>query len=162
MLHIGRRKVRIPYTFAAMVSVSNNEEHILRTLKKTGHLPSDATKEQEQDALIRVRKAGHWAHHYGPEEYNIAIKESLEVPADITEPEKEALRELADYILAKHTEEETQFEIFEMAKRRDIKPGKLFKTAYLLLLGKPRGPKLGPFVLALDTDFVVKRLRLEA
>ncbi len=163
MLHIGsRRKVRIPYTFAAMVSVSNNEEHILRTLKKTGHLPADATKEQEQDALVRVRKAGYWAHHYGPEEYNIAIKEKLEVPEDITEPEKEALREMADYVLAKHTEEETQFEIFEMAKRRGIKPGKLFKTAYMLLLGKPRGPKLGPFVLALDTDFVVKRLRLEA
>jgi lysyl-tRNA synthetase class 1 len=70
MLHIGsRRKVRIPYTFAAMVSVSNNDEHILRTLKKTGHLPADATKEQEQDALTRVRKAGYWAHHYGPEEY---------------------------------------------------------------------------------------------
>ena len=49
-----------------------------------------------------------------------------------------------------------------MAKRRGIKPGKLFKTAYMLLLGKPRGPKLGPFVLALDTDFVTKRLRLEA
>ena len=60
--------------------------------------------------------------------------------------------------MAKHTEEETQYEIFEMAKRRDIKPGKLFKTTYLLLLGKPRGPKLGPFLLALNSDFVAKRL----
>lgn len=157
-----RRKIRIPYTFAAMVSASRNEEHILRTLKKTGHLPADATKEQEQDALTRVKLAGYWARNYGPEEYNISIKDNLEVPADITEAEKDALREMADYIEARHTEEETQYEIFEMAKRRDIKPARLFKTAYGLLLGKPRGPKLGPFLLALDTDFVVKRLRLEA
>ena len=162
MLHIGRRKVRIPYTFAAMVSVSRNDEHILNTLKKTGHLPADATKEQEQDALTRVYKAGVWAHKFGPEEYNIEIKDSLEVPADMEPVEKEALAELADYIVAKHTEEETQYEIFELAKRHDIKTAKLFKTAYTLLLGKPRGPKLGPFLLALDTDFVVKRLRLEA
>ena len=162
MLPIGRRKVRIPYTFAAMVSVSKNDEHIIRTLKKTGHLPQDATREQEQDALTRVYKAGTWAHKYGPEEYNVTIAEKLEVPPDIDAAEKEALSELADYIEAKHTEEETQYEIFEMAKRRGIKPGKLFKTAYLLLLGKPRGPKLGPFLLALDTDFVVKRLRLDA
>ena len=157
-----RRKVRIPYTFAAMVSVSKNEEHILRTLKKTGHLPADATKEQEQDALTRVKLAGYWARNFGPEEYNISIKDELEIPADITDAEKEALREMADYVEAKHTEEETQYEIFEMAKRRDIKPARLFKTAYTLLLGKPRGPKLGPFVLALDTEFVTKRLRLEA
>lgn len=162
MLPIDHRKVRIPYTFAAMVSVSRNDEHILRTLKKTGHLPQDATKEQEQDALTRVYKAGNWAHKYGPEEYNIEIKENLEVPVDIDQKEKEALAELADYIEAKHTEEETQYEIFEMAKRRSIKPAKLFKTAYMLLLGKPRGPKLGPFLLALDTEFVAKRLRLEA
>jgi len=162
MLPIDRHKVRIPYTFAAMVSVSKNDEHIIRTLKKTGHLPQDATNEQEQDALTRVYKAGIWAHKYGPEEYNIEIKENLEVPSDMDAGEKEALSELAYYIKAKHTEEETQYEIFEMAKRRDIKPGKLFKTAYMLLLGKPRGPKLGPFLLALDTDFVTRRLRLEA
>jgi len=162
MLPVGRRKVRIPYTFAAMVSVSRNDEHILRTLKKTGHLPQDATELQEKDALTRVYKAGYWAHHYGPDEYKIQVKESLEVPADMDPLEKEALAELANYIEARHTEEETQYEIFEMAKRRGIKPGKLFKTAYTLLLGKPRGPKLGPFVLALDTDFVTKRLRLEA
>ena len=162
MLPISHRKVRIPYTFAAMVSVSKNDEHIIRTLKKTGHLPQDATKEQEKDALTRVYKAGVWAHKYGPEEYNIEIADKLEVPADMDRAEKEALVELADYIEAKHTEEETQYEIFEMAKRRGIKPGKLFKTAYLLLLGKPRGPKLGPFLLALDTDFVTRRLRLEA
>jgi len=162
MLSIKGRKVRIPYTFAAMVSVSKNNEHILRTLKKTGHLPQDATEGQEKDALVRVYKAGYWARHYGPEEYNIRIKDSLEVPADMDPKEKEALAELAGYIEARHTEEETQYEIFEVAKRRGIKPGKLFKTAYMLLLGKPRGPKLGPFLLALDSDFVIKRLRLEA
>lgn len=162
MLKIPRRKIRIPYTFAAMVSVSRNDEHILRTLRKTGHLPSDATPEQEQDALIRVHKAGRWAHRYAPDEYNIEIKDALEVPADITPEEKDALRELAGYVEARHTEEETQYEIFEVAKRRGIKPARLFKAAYTLLLGKPRGPKLGPFLLALDTEFVAKRLRLEA
>jgi len=162
MLKVDHRKVRIPYTFAAMVSVSRNDEHILRTLKKTGHLPHDATRQQELDALARVYKAGNWAHKYGPEEYNIEIKERLEVPPDIDPAEKEALAELAGYVEARHSEEATQYEIFEIAKRRGIKPAKLFKTAYMLLLGKPRGPKLGPFLLALDTDFVVRRLRLEA
>lgn len=162
MLPIGRRKVRIPYTFAALVSVSKNERHILRTLRKTGHLPENATEEQEQDALARVALAGAWAHRYGPEEYNIEIRERLEVPADMDPAERDALAELASYVEERHTEEETQYEIFELAKRRGVKAAKLFRTAYQLFLGKPRGPKLGPFLLALDTDFVVRRLRLEA
>ena len=52
-----------------------------------------------------------------------------------------------------------QNKIFTIAKEElDIPPRKMFEAFYLLLLGKKSGPRLGPFILMLDKDWLLKRL----
>ncbi len=156
-----KRHIRIPYTFAAMLGVSQNEAHILKILKKTKHLPADATREMEQEALARVFKARNWAAKFAPEEYRLELQRELRLTQAVDLKMKKALFELADYLLAPHTEEEVQNAIFEIARRNELKEAEFFKIIYQLLLGKPRGPRLGPFLNALDEAFVQRRLRLE-
>jgi len=52
-----------------------------------------------------------------------------------------------------------QNKIFTIAKEElDIPPRKMFEAFYLLLLGNKSGPRLGPFILMLDKEWLLKRL----
>jgi len=54
-----------------------------------------------------------------------------------------------------------QNKIFSIAKEGlNISPRKLFSAVYLLILGKPNGPKLGPFLKMLDKKWLLNRLEL--
>lgn len=156
-----KRHIRIPYTFAAMASSSQNEEHILRILRKTGHLPMNAGKDKEHEALARVSRARNWAKQFAPDEYRFELQQELRLEQPVDEKMRKALIELADYLLQDRKEDEVQNAIFEIARREEIKPADFFKTVYQLLLGKPRGPRLGPFLNAVDEALVQRRLRLE-
>jgi lysyl-tRNA synthetase class 1 len=156
-----KRHSRIPYTFAAMLGVSENEAHILKVLKKTGHLPLNASRELEREALARVFKARNWAAKFAPVEYRFELQRELSLPQEVDIRVKQALFELADYLLKNPSEIEVQNAIFEVARKNEIKEAEFFKIIYKLLLGKPRGPRLGPFLIALDEAFVQRRLRLQ-
>lgn len=156
-----RQHIRIPYTFAAMVSASQNEEHTLRILRRTGHLPADAGREAENEALDRVLRARNWAKKFAPDEYRFELQQGLSSGLSPDEKTKKSLLELADYLLQEHLEDEVQNAIFEIARKNEIKPGDFFKTIYQLLLGKPRGPRLGPFLKAIDGELLQRRLRLK-
>jgi len=49
--------------------------------------------------------------------------------------------------------------IFNVAKKYNLKPARFFKTLYMILVGVPRGPRLGPYVLAMGKQNVVNALR---
>jgi len=60
------------------------------------------------------------------------------------------------------SDEVIQNKIFDIAKNElKIKPQKLFKTIYLIIIGKEFGPRLGPFLLMLDKDWLINRLSIE-
>ena len=52
--------------------------------------------------------------------------------------------------------------IKDAATAAGIPPAEAFTAAYLVLLGKPKGPRLSDFIMSLDKDFAKKRLKLEA
>ena len=129
-------------------------------LKKTGH-PYEHADE-------RLKLAWNWVQKYAPEQFKFTIKENLdEIKEDIrlhtwSDEIKELLKETADEVKKGATGDELQQFIFNKAKEKEVPVKIAFMTFYQLLLGKSRGPKLGPFLASLDTDFVIKRLRLEA
>ena len=52
-----------------------------------------------------------------------------------------------------------QNKIFTIAKEeQDIPPRKMFEAFYLILFGNKSGPRLGPFILMLDKDWLLNRL----
>jgi lysyl-tRNA synthetase class 1 len=152
-------RVRIPYTFAAVLGMTDDEALREEMARNEGHIPEDAPEWAVEEALERVERARRWARRED-NEYNYRIEEELPDVA-LGEDTAAALDELAAFVAAGHDGEAIQGEIYETAKRHDVEMGELFGAGYRLLFGEDSGPQLGPFLAALDREFVVRRLRRE-
>ena len=152
------RPVRIPYAFAAVLGMTDNRELRVEMAKRSDHIPAEATDEEVDAALSRVEKARAWAERTD-NEFNYRLAEEL--PAVEFDAETAAaLEELADFIETGAPDAETlQGEIYETAKRNDVPVGEFFEAGYRLFLDESEGPRLGPFLAPMDTEFVVRRLR---
>ena len=152
------RPVRVPYRFAAVLGMTDNRELRLQMARRSGHVPADAAEAEVERALARVERARAWARRTD-NEFNYRLAEELpdvEFDADT----EAALEDLADFVAAEAPDAETlQGEIYEMAKRNDVDVGTLFEAGYRLFLAETEGPRLGPFLAPMDTEFVVQRLR---
>ena len=152
-------RIRIPYTFAAVLGMTDDDELRATMARRSGHLPEDASDEQVERALGRVEKARAWAVRTD-NEYNYRLAEELpEVAFD--DATTNALADLADYVETERPDGETLHEeIFETARDHGVEVGDFFTAGYRLFLDEQQGPRLGPFLAALDRTFVTERLRL--
>lgn len=153
-------RVRLPYTFAAVLGMTDDTELRVSMARREGHIRSDSPEWAISKAMERVDRARRWAERMD-NEYNYRLQAELPV-VDIDEATDAALREVADVVANNSDEDEIQGEIYEAAKRHEIPASDLFATGYQLFFGQPEGPRLGPFLAALNRDFVVDRLRREA
>jgi lysyl-tRNA synthetase class 1 len=152
--------LRVPYTFAAVLGMTDDRELRLEMARREGHLPADAPDWAIEAAMDRVERARRWAERTD-NEYNYRLQAdcpSVELGEDVPA----ALDELAEYVEAGLDADALQGEIYETAKRHDLPVDDLFEAGYELFLGQPDGPRLGPFLAALDDEFVVGRLRRES
>lgn len=163
---IDEDRIRLPYTFAAVLGMTDDRELRLEMAQREEHVPPDASEAAIDAAMERVDRARTWAERMN-NEYNYRLQEEL--PAvDFESTVAEALDDLAVFI--ENAEEESiedlgeaiQGEIYETAKRHDVDVGSFFAAGYELFFGQPEGPRLGPFLAALDETFVLDRLRREA
>ena len=153
--------VRIPYTFAAVLGMTDNRDLRVQMARRSGHLPEDATDAELEAALARVEKARAWAERTD-NEFNYRLAEELP-DVDFDDGVEAALDDLAAFIEADSPDAETlQGEIYETAKRNDIEVGDFFEAGYRLFLDESQGPRLGPFLAPMDEAFVKRRLRREA
>ena len=153
-------RVRIPYTFAAVLGMTDDPALRETMARRSGHIPENADGEAVEAALARVEKARAWAVRTD-NEYNYRLAESLP-DVDLDDATRAALADLADFIEAESPDEETlQGEIYETARRHDVDVGDFFTAGYRLFLDEEQGPRLGPLLAALETTFVLDRLRLD-
>jgi lysyl-tRNA synthetase class 1 len=153
--------VRIPYTFAAVLGMTDNRDLQVQMARRSGHLPEDAPDADIEAALERIEKARAWAERTD-NEFNYRLAEDLP-DVDFGADLESALDDLADFIEDESPDAETlQGEIYETARDHDVAVGDLFEAGYRLFLNETQGPRLGPFLAPMDTEFVVERLRRTA
>jgi len=153
-------RVRIPYTFAAVLGMTDDPALRETMARRSGHIPEGADEDAVEAALARVEKARAWAVRTD-NEYNYRLAESLP-DVDLDDATRAALADLADFIETEAPDEETlQGEIYETARRHDVDVGDFFTAGYRLFLDEAQGPRLGPLLAALETTFVCDRLRLD-
>ncbi|QZA89269.1 lysine--tRNA ligase [Salinarchaeum sp. IM2453] len=153
-------RIRIPYTFAAVLGMTDDQEMREEVARRQGHIPEDAPDWAVEDALTRVERARQWAERTN-NEYNYELKRESMPEVDIDEKTAVALDELAAFIETHDDPDAIQGAIFEIARDHDIEVGDFFTTGYQLFFGLEEGPKLGHFLAKLDKQFVLKRLRRE-
>ena len=163
---VREERVRLPYTFAAVLGMTDDPDLRLAMARREGHLPADAPAWAVEEAMARVERARRWAERED-NEYNYRLR--ADRPDVEVEPAVQAaLDDLAAVVEAGASEESAddagealQGEIYETAKRHDLDVGAFFGVGYRLFLGQDEGPRLGPLLAALDREFVVERLRGE-
>ncbi|QIB75946.1 lysine--tRNA ligase [Halogeometricum borinquense] len=152
-------RVRFPYTFAAVLGMTDDREVRIQMARNEGHITDDTPEWAVEEALERVEKARAWAERMD-NAYNYRLQ--VEMPeTDFDDDVAAALDDLADFVDAGRDGEEIQGEIYETARRHDIEVSNLFGAGYRLFFDQPQGPRLGEFLGDLDRTFVVKRLRRE-
>ena len=155
-----RERIRIPYTFAAVLGMTDDPALREEIARREGHVSEDDPEWAVEAALARADRAREWARRTG-NAFDYEFKRS-EMPAvDFDHEFERALDELAAFVAEGHDGERIQGEIYETAKRHDIDIGEFFAAGYRLFFDDDEGPKLGPFLAELDREFVVARLRRE-
>ncbi|GGK68206.1 lysine--tRNA ligase [Haloarcula sebkhae] len=152
------QRVRIPYTFAAVLGMTDDPEQREQIARKEGHIPDDAPEWAVEQALARVERAQEWASLTN-NEFNYELKRAEMPDVSFDDATAAALDELADFIAEGHDGEAIQSEIYETAKRNDIDISEFFSAGYRLLFDDTEGPQLGTFIAKLDQEFVVERFR---
>jgi len=155
-----RQRVRLPYTFAAVLGMFDDDDARMATAKKEGHVADDDPTWAVEDAFGRVALASEWADRTD-NEYNYTVARSELPDVSVDDDTAAALDDLADFVAEGHDGEAIQGEIYESARRHDLEVGDFFAVGYRLFFGEEEGPQLGYFLGDLDREFVVERLRRE-
>jgi lysyl-tRNA synthetase class 1 len=156
---VREERVRLPYTFAAVLGMTDDRDLRVRMARNQGFVDDDTPEWAVEDALKRVEKARAWAER-NDNEYNYRLQSDLP-ETDFDAETVAALEELAAFVAEGHDGEAIQGELYETAKRHDIPVGDFFQAGYRLFFDATQGPRLGEFLGELDEAFVVKRLRRE-
>jgi lysyl-tRNA synthetase class 1 len=157
---VREERVRLPYTFAAVLGMTDDPDLREEIARREGHIPDDAPEWAVEEALSRVERARNWARRTG-NEYDYELQRGEPPDLDLDPEVERALDELAAFVEEHDDPEAIQGEIYETAKRHDIPIGEFFATGYRLFFDQEQGPKLGPFLAKLDREFVLARLRRE-
>lgn len=141
--------VHIPYRLLlnlAKVAPKGIEEKFIRDkLEAYGHL-----KDGDTGLDGRIRYALNWIEDFGEPELP---------PVILSTEEKKAIDSLITALNQAADEEAYQSSVFEVAKEEGMRPGNLFQLLYGILLGKPRGPRFGPFTATMGKEAVISELK---
>jgi len=157
---VHEERIRLPYTFAAVLGMTDDPALREEIARREGHLPEGAPEWAIEAALARVERARNWARRTG-NEFDYELKRTGLPDHEFDAATEDALDELADFVETGPDAETLQGEIYETAKRHDVPVGEFFAAGYRLFFDETQGPKLGPFLAKVDREFVVDRLRRE-
>ena len=160
--HIGKIPARMPpqaslLHASILVQIFEDEKQIFDSLKKTGHLPEDASKKDISYVKERLSFAKKWVDEFAEEQYKFKLQEKVPSGLSLSEHQKKALHKIANLLEENDYNEKSLFnEFYNVSKELGLKPEEFFKAAYRVLLNKERGPKLAPFILALGKERIIK------
>ena len=155
-----RDRIRLPYTFAAVLGMTDNPEIHEEIARKEGHIPPDASEAAIERALARVERASRWASRTG-NAFDYELKRTDKPEVEFGHKTQQALDELAAVVAAGNDGDQIQEAVYETARDHGLDPADLFAAGYQLFFDDTQGPRLGPFLGRLDREFVVARLRRE-
>ena len=147
-------------------------EKIFSILKKNSQLTKSFENKEFNDLneielaqfQERVDNVSYWLDNYAPKFVKFSVQEKNIPKLPLTDEQTQFLGDLATLL---ETTEFTKAEdlhdaMYEILEEQGLKPQKGFQAIYKMILGQKQGPRAASFLLSLDKDFVVKRLRQEA
>lgn len=144
--------IHVPYNLlpflAKMAPEGRKEEFIIEKLRSYQYLGENQTG--DESLRKRIEYASNWAEDF---------EEIKETAVALTEKEKKAIASMIGILRVEDEPEKIQNAVFETAKKHRIKPAKFFKKLYMILIGVPRGPRMGPYMVAMGRQNVITALQ---
>ena len=165
---------RPPYRFLvnAYQIAGDDLEKIFDILKRNSQLTksfqdkefADLTELEMKQYQERVNNVATWLEKYAPKFVKFQVQEKSIPKLPLTDDQTAFLKDLADLMEEKEftKAEDLHDEMYLILEAHGLKPQKAFQAIYKMILGQKQGPRAASFLLSLDKDFVVKRLRQEA
>jgi lysyl-tRNA synthetase, class I len=144
--------VHVPYRLVAQLA-STAPQNALEDFVVKRLVAYGMVREPTPDLLTRVRLAAAWSRREGA---------SAEEVVELSPKMAGVLREFAEAIRAAKTDDEVQTAAFEAIRRNGLSPGEFFPVVYTVLVGAPKGPRLGPYVMDAGPGVVADRLQKAA
>ena len=147
-------RIHVPYNllvYLVKVAPKGREyEFVLEKLKQYRYLKGDA--EKSEDLKRRIEYALNWVRDFGEEIREAKIK--------LKENERKAIERFIEFLGSEDasTAEKIQNAVFQIARENNVHYVELFKTIYMILLGASRGPRLGPYIIAMGRRNVIEAL----
>ncbi len=142
-------RTHIPYNLLVyLLTIAPPEkrrEYVEEKLREYGYLKSGLATDIEDE----MNYAGNWA-----KDFQVISGTKIE----ISNPEKLAIEDLTSIVRSESDERVLQNSIFNLAKKYALNPPDFFKLLYMILLGSPRGPRLGPYIKAMGSENVARAL----
>lgn len=142
-------RTHIPYNLLVyLLTIAPPEkrrEYVEEKLREYGYLKNGLTADVEDE----MNYAGNWA-----KDFQVISGTKIE----ISKPEKLAIEDLTSIVRSESDERVLQNSIFNLAKKYALNPPDFFKLLYMILLGSPRGPRLGPYIKAMGSENVARAL----
>ena len=143
--------LHVPYNllaYLAKVAPEGKEaEYVMQKLQDYGYERDE--EKSRLDLADRISYVLNWNNDF------MDIKET---PLTLTENEACAIKNLVEVLGGEVDAERIQGAIFNVAREYRIKPRQFFTKLYTILLGIPRGPRLGPYILAMGKQNVIEAL----
>jgi lysyl-tRNA synthetase class 1 len=142
-------RTQVPYNLLVyLVTVApegSRPEYVEAKLREYGYLKDGLTRDVEEE----MEWAAAWAKD---------CREIPETSIEIQGPEKLAIEDLIAVVKQETDPRVIQNNIFNLAKKYGLEPSDFFKRLYMILLGSPRGPRLGPYIKAMGSENVARAL----
>ena len=123
----------------------------------------DLTELELDQFSERVDNVIAWLEKYAPKFVKFQVQYDSIPNLPLPDDQVAFLKDLADLMEEKDfaSAEELHDAMYEVLESHGLKPQKAFQAIYKMILGQKQGPRAASFLLSLDKDFVVKRLRQE-
>jgi len=144
----SKPSVHAPYNlWAYLVKIApenKKTEYVTQKLREYGHIKGEETPPNLEE---RIGYACNW---------NSDFVEIKETPLKLAQNETDAIKRLVETLRGEADAETIQSAIFDIARNQNIPPMRFFKTLYTILLGTPKGPRLGPYIVAMGKQRVAE------
>ncbi|TRO45673.1 hypothetical protein E2P60_06845 [Candidatus Bathyarchaeota archaeon] len=107
-------------------------------------------KETSNGLNERVARALNWVQDFEEDE-----PEKVE----LSDAQRRAVQAVAERLREAEGVDEYQAVIFDVSKAMSMKPREIFPLVYQILIGRPQGPRFGPYVELVGKETVIKELK---
>jgi lysyl-tRNA synthetase class 1 len=151
--------LELPYNFAAMISQMYGPKEGLKKAEEVMKFRNVTADKKYLQKRLLLAKA--WSDRYADEDMKIKINDNVrnEFIDSLNDKELRCIDLLVAELKKSVNEEQLQTSIFEIAKTNGVEPKRFFQILYQLIMNKDFGPKLGPFIIAIGKERIIKLLK---